>query len=314
MQLLFKRDDDQTRTFQDALTQIQQALRPVLEKLLVTYPGPDALGRAMGAAVLDGGKRLRPFFHLAACEALGVGDPASLEVAAVLELIHCYSLVHDDLPCMDDATLRRGAPTIHVRFGQSTALLAGNALLTLAFEALANLDAPSQKRCALVKTLARASGPQGMMAGQYFDLNPDPTPTLDDITRMQRLKTGALIEACFGCALILADETADHPLHTFGQEIGLAFQILDDLKDLLACADAVGKDVGHDGDKATFVSLLGPEGAAHEMTQCLVRARNCLQGTRSDLALQQVVEALHKDLQDLLEKGASSLARLAHPL
>lgn len=311
MQPLFNKDEE-TRTFQETLALIQRALHPVLEALLETHPGSGALGRAMGAAVLDGGKRLRPFFHLAACEALGVGGPISLEIAAVLEMIHCYSLVHDDLPCMDDAQLRRGAPTIHVRFGQSTALLAGNALLTLAFEVLAKLDISHKKRCALVTTLARASGPQGMMAGQYFDLNPSPTPTLEDVTRMQRLKTGALIEACFGCALILADEAEDHPLHTFGQEIGLAFQILDDLKDLLACAEAVGKDVGHDGDKATFVSLLGPEGAAHEMTQCLGRARDCLQGTRSDLFLRQVVEALHRDLQDLLTKGASYPVCLAH--
>ena len=286
--------------FQAALEDTQIEVSAFLETLLKNRTAPKALGRAMEAAVLVGGKRLRPFFHRQACQILDVQGNESVAVAAAIELIHCYSLVHDDLPCMDDAELRRGAPTIHVRFGENTALLAGNALLTLAFEVIASLEVSAPQRVQLIQCLARASGAQGMMAGQYMDLHPSPSPNLDEISRMQRLKTGALIEACIESALILKGGVSRHPLLIFGHEVGLAFQILDDLKDLLGHTSAIGKDTGNDASKVTFVSLLGPQEAAEKVHSCLRIAQEALPKGPLAAPLRGVVEALNMELQGLL--------------
>ena len=240
-----------------------------LDALLPRPAGAEArLFEAMRYAVLGGGKRLRPLLVLASSELFGVAPGSAERVAAAIELVHGYSLVHDDLPCMDDDDLRRGRPTVHKAFDEATAVLAGDALLTLAFEVLA---APATHedpavRIELVQSLALAAGGQGMVGGQTIDLAAEhQSLDLDAITRLQQLKTGALIGFSCEAGAILGRATgaARQALRAYAQDLGLAFQIADDLLDAEGTAAEVGKRVGKDAaaGKATFVSLLGLEGA-----------------------------------------------------
>ncbi|RZJ13373.1 MAG: polyprenyl synthetase family protein [Haliea sp.] len=227
-------------------------------------PAPAGLGDAMRYAVLDGGKRLRPLLVLASCEAAGGNLQAALRAACAVELIHAYSLVHDDMPCMDNDVLRRGKPTVHVQFGEAQALLAGDALQALAFEILTpedgSVDAATQAR--LCRMLAQAAGHQGMAGGQAIDLasvgKPLTSPQLHD---MHRLKTGALLQASvmMGAACGSPGETAEQALRDYGAAIGLAFQVVDDVLDVIADSATLGKTAGKDAaqDKPTFVSLMG---------------------------------------------------------
>ncbi|MEQ9640111.1 MAG: polyprenyl synthetase family protein [Alphaproteobacteria bacterium] len=250
-----------------ALREVADAVERSLGELLPSDGGETPLAEAMRYGALGGGKRLRPFLVLAGARLAGAPDSASLPVAAAIEMVHCYSLIHDDLPCMDDDVLRRGRPTVHVKYDEATAVLAGDALLTEAFGVLARAEiGPAETRAALVAGLARAAGPAGMAGGQMLDLMGE-GKTWDEagITRMERLKTGALIAFACEAGAIVAAAPAEHRarLRRYGEHLGLAFQITDDLLDVRGEAGEIGKSVGKDAiaDKATFVKLLGLDGA-----------------------------------------------------
>lgn len=226
------------------------------------------LGEAMRYATLGGGKRFRPFLVIEAAGLFGVPEQAALNAAAAVECIHCYSLVHDDLPAMDDDDLRRGRPTVHKAFDEATAILAGDGLLTFAFEILGRTDThpDSLVRSDLVIGLAKASGWEGMCGGQMLDLEAEGvTQDLNGITQIQALKTGALIRFAAEAGAILGKASAADraAVVAYSQAVGLAFQISDDLLDAEGDAAAVGKATGKDAaaGKATFVSLLGADKA-----------------------------------------------------
>ena len=235
------------------------------------WASPAELNHAMRYAVLDGGKRLRPLLVLAAYEAVSGltasgADAAPMRAACAVELIHAYSLVHDDMPCMDNDVLRRGKPTVHVQFGQAGALLAGDALQTLAFEVLTPLDGSVDPavQARLCGILARASGRVGMAGGQAIDLSSVGQALSEDSLRhMHQLKTGALLQASvmMGAACGPARAMALHALEAFGQAIGLAFQVVDDVLDVTADSATLGKTAGKDADndKPTYVALMGLE-------------------------------------------------------
>ncbi len=227
-------------------------------------PAPAGLGDPMRYAVLAGGKRLRPLLVMAACEAVGGNLDAALRSACAVELIHAYSLVHDDLPCMDNDVLRRGKPTVHVRFGEAQALLAGDALQALAFELLTPDDdtVDSRTQARLCRMLARAAGFRGMAGGQAIDLaSVGVSLTSEQLHEMHGLKTGALLQASvmMGAACGAASRAAQNALGEYGAALGLAFQVVDDILDVTADAPALGKTAGKDAaqHKPTFVSLMG---------------------------------------------------------
>ncbi|MFD0669786.1 polyprenyl synthetase family protein [Ramlibacter sp. MAHUQ-53] len=234
--------------------------------LWVPADAPAGLGEAMRYAVLDGGKRLRPLLVLAAAEAAGGHLEAALRAACAVELIHAYSLVHDDMPCMDNDVLRRGKPTVHVAFGEAQALLAGDALQALAFELLTpqDSDIPASAQAHLCRLLARCAGHAGMAGGQAIDLaSVGQALTEDELRRMHRLKTGALLQGSvmMGAACGAAGDDAHQALARYGAAIGLAFQVVDDILDVTADSATLGKTAGKDAanDKPTYVSLLGLE-------------------------------------------------------
>jgi farnesyl diphosphate synthase len=255
-----------------AMARNAEAVETVLDKLLPLGDGPEhRVMEAMRYSSLGGGKRVRPFLVTASADLFGVPRDASLRVAAAVEMVHCYSLIHDDLPAMDDDDLRRGRPTCHIEFDEATAILAGDALLTKAFEVLAD-DATHQDarvRADLVLALAKASGHEGMVGGQMLDLvAEDHELDVPEITRLQRMKTGELIAVSCEAGAILG-KASDHArlqLHAYAHDIGLAFQIADDLLDVEGDAESVGKATGKDAaaGKATFVSLLGVERAREQ--------------------------------------------------
>jgi len=242
------------------------------------------LNLAMRYAVLDGGKRLRPLLVLAACEAVHGNPQAALRAACAVELIHAYSLVHDDMPCMDNDVLRRGKPTVHVKFGQAQALLAGDALQALAFELLTPDDdtvaAATQAR--LCRMLARAAGGQGMAGGQAIDLASVGLPlSSGQLHEMHRLKTGALLQASvlMGANCGTASAQVMDALHDYGAAVGLAFQVVDDILDVTADSVTLGKTAGKDAaqDKPTFISLMGLAASKEYARQLLARALASLQ-------------------------------------
>jgi farnesyl diphosphate synthase len=252
-----------------------------LDTLLPRVQGPESkLMSAMRYAALGGGKRLRPFLVVETGRLFGVDERCLLRVGAALECIHTYSLIHDDLPCMDDDSLRRGRPTVHIAYDEATAVLAGDALLTIAFEILsdAQTHADPNVRIALIARLAEAAGARGMVGGQMMDMIANELG--DDIaavTRMQRLKTGALMTYAvdMGALMGRASEEARHALNAYAHDLGLAFQITDDLLDAEGNAEDLGKAVGKDNvhGKATFVSLLGLEGAKQRVQLLSVQAK-----------------------------------------
>ena len=238
--------------------------------------------RAMRYAV-QGGKRLRAFLVLESAAMLGVPPEQAVSAAAAIEALHAYSLVHDDLPCMDDDDLRRGQPTLHVKWDEATAVLAGDALQTLAFELLTDpaLGA-AERRVALVASLARASGVEGMVLGQALDIAAETaaTPlTLAQITRLQAGKTGALIRWSAEAGAVIAGQDPG-PLGRYATALGLAFQIADDILDIEGDADKAGKRLRKDAGagKATFVSLLGMHGAKARARALVAEAGDALQG------------------------------------
>ena len=278
------------------LVQASISLKPALDAIgrtvdqrfdrLLTVPGDgrDRLYEAMRHAAIGGGKRMRPLLVVAACDLFHVDRDRALRVAIAIEAVHVYSLIHDDLPCMDDDDLRRGKPTVHKAFDEATAVLAGDSLHALAFEVLADPATHEDPfaRAELVLELARASGPSGMAGGQMMDLAAESVPfDLGETTRLQQLKTGALIGFCLEAGAIMGriPESQRTPLRGYARDLGLAFQIADDLLDVEGEAANTGKAVGKDADrgKATFVSLLGVE-----------RAR-----TQAQMLIDQAIEHLH---------------------
>ena len=240
-----------------------------VERALETWVGTDApagLGEAMRYAVLDGGKRLRPLLVLAASEAVGGNERAALRAACAVELIHAYSLVHDDMPCMDNDVLRRGKPTVHVKYGEAGALLAGDALQALAFELLTpdSDNVPEAMQARLCRLLAHAAGSAGMAGGQAIDLA-SVGLKLDEnqLRHMHRLKTGALLQGSVLMGVACGDVSAGErqALSDFGAALGLAFQVVDDILDVTADSATLGKTAGKDAeqDKPTYVSILGLE-------------------------------------------------------
>jgi len=266
--------------FKQALDDAAAKIGACLNEVLMPF-GDLPVANAMRYAT-SGGKRLRGFLVLESARLHGVDPARAVYAAAAVEMLHAYSLVHDDLPCMDDDDLRRGQPTVHVKWDEATAVLAGDALQTLAFEVLAS-DAVSEDpavRLALIAALAKASGAQGMVLGQALDIAAETasTPlTLEQITRLQDGKTGALI--CWsseaGAVMARADVT---PLRHYSRAMGLAFQIADDVLDVEGDAELAGKRLGKDADagKATFVSLLGLEGAKARAAELVNEAEAAL--------------------------------------
>ena len=237
----------------------------------------------MRYAALGGGKRLRPFLVMESARLCGLPDEATLNTSAALECVHCYSLVHDDLPAMDDDDLRRGRPTVHKAFDEAIAILTGDSLLTLAFEILADPATHSDAaiRSALALGLAKSAGRAGMAGGQMLDLAaPSQALNETEILRLQSMKTGALIRfACeAGAILAGADDAQRHALLEYGEALGIAFQLADDLLDVEGDAALVGKAVAKDRDagKATLVSLIGVEAARQRLSEMEARARDAL--------------------------------------
>ncbi|WP_299600946.1 polyprenyl synthetase family protein [uncultured Tateyamaria sp.] len=265
----------------DAATAIQARFNAVLGDL-DRVPVVDAMAHAT-----NGGKRLRGFMVLESARLHEIDPNKAIWPACAIEALHAYSLVHDDLPCMDDDDLRRGEPTVHVKWDEATAVLAGDALQTLAFELATRHEVgPGDVRADLAQSLAKASGAQGMVLGQALDIaaeTADTPLTLDQITALQRGKTGALIEwsATVGARMAQADLT---PLQTYARSLGLAFQIADDVLDVTSDADTMGKATGKDADagKATFVSLLGLDEAKRRADQLVTEACDALHVYNAD--------------------------------
>jgi len=243
--------------------------------------GSPELLEAMRYAVLGGGKRLRPLFVLAAARAAN-GDPdAALPFAAAVELVHAYSLVHDDLPAMDDDELRRGRPTVHVVHGEAMAILAGDALQALAFETLAEAPLPPERIVTALRTLGQAAGALGMAGGQALDLLSEGRPPTEElVARIDRLKTGALIAASFRLGAEAAGASAELAarLEAAGRSAGLAFQVQDDILDATASTEVLGKTAGKDAaqEKATWVAAVGLAEARRRAAEAFAETRELL--------------------------------------
>ncbi len=260
---------------------IEQHLQQLLEG---GRQAPERLIQAMRYAVLNGGKRIRPLLAICACETLGGKPETAMTAGCAVELLHCYSLVHDDLPAMDDDDLRRGQPTCHIAFDEATAILAGDALQTRAFEVLATAPHYSaDQRIGMLQELARASGSEGMVGGQMIDLEAvGEASTLNELQTMHRMKTGALIEASVIMGAMAADSldtNREKLLRGFSQALGLAFQIRDDIIDKESDTQTLGKTAGKDeaGDKPTYTTVLGLDGARDQLDRIVREAHLALE-------------------------------------
>jgi geranylgeranyl diphosphate synthase type II len=247
-------------------------------------PRTDGLEEAMRYSLLAGGKRIRPVLALATADAVGLDTASILPLAAALELIHTYSLIHDDLPAMDDDALRRGRPTCHVKFGEDVAILAGDALYAEAFRHLLTAQPGAAERViAAARELAGATGVDGMVGGQYLDVA-GVSETPDDLRRLHELKTGRLIGASVVCVLLLAGAPEDAETtvgwHRFAAELGVLFQIVDDILDVTGTDEGLGKPQGSDErhGKRTYVTEYGLDGARKLAAQCHATARATLSG------------------------------------
>lgn len=274
------------------------------EQALSSWVGlntPAKLGEAMRYAVLDGGKRLRPLLVLAAAQSVQGQAEAAMRAACAVELIHAYSLVHDDMPCMDNDVLRRGKPTVHVQFGEARALLGGDALQALAFELLTpeESEVPAAIQAKLCRILSQAAGAQGMAGGQAIDLaSVGKALNEHELRHMHSLKTGALLEAsvAMGVACAAVPLHVQQALARYATALGVAFQVVDDILDVIADAATLGKTPGKDAtnDKPTFVSLMGLDGAriyAHDLQEQALNALedSGLQDVRALSALAHMV-------------------------
>jgi farnesyl diphosphate synthase len=276
-----------------ALAETATAVNQMLDRLLPPVTTAERrVVDAMRYAVMGGGKRIRPFLVRHSAKLFDVADAGALRVAAAIEMLHCYSLAHDDLPAMDDADLRRGRPSVHRQFDEATSILAGDGLLTMSFEVLAHPDTHANPlvRSELALALARAGGAAGMVGGQMIDLEAENAQLdLPAITRLQALKTGAIIEFSCIAGPIMGQAPADahRALQDYARDLGLAFQIADDLLDVESSEAVTGKPVGRDQEagKATFVSFLGVEGARKRARELADQAAGHLAkfGTRAEL-------------------------------
>ena len=284
--------------FETRLKEVADQVTVALDQLIPPAAGPEAeLMRAMRHAALANGKRMRPFYVLETGALFDAPEKSLLRVAAALECIHTYSLVHDDLPCMDNDDYRRGQPTVHKAYNEATAVLAGDALLTLAFKILANAEThgDAHVRCRLIERMADASGAMGMVGGQMIDMAEYVDATdFNVMTRMQRLKTGALIGYAMEAGALLggAREVERQALNGFATDLGLAYQIADDLLDAEGSQADMGKAVGKDEarGKANFVTVLGVEGARERVRLLAAQAKVHLAifRNRADILLQSV--------------------------
>lgn len=264
-----------------AMAEAADAVERTIDLLIPsTELAENVLFEAMRYACLGGGKRMRPFLVLESARLFGVNPDCAARAAVAVELVHCYSLIHDDLPAMDDGMLRRGRPTVHRQFDEAIAILAGDGLLTFAFEVLADPQTHEDPnvRCQLVTALAKAAGPHGMVGGQMLDLIAEhETFDLGTTTRLQRMKTGDIIafSAEAGAILGKAAPPQRHALRAYAHDLGLAFQIVDDLLDVEGTEAETGKTVGRDAaaGKATFVSILGRD-RARAQADMLIRQAN----------------------------------------
>jgi farnesyl diphosphate synthase len=268
--------------FEQRLNEVADRVTVAVDQLIPPASGPEAqLMRAMRHGALGRGKRLRPFIAIETGRMFGAAEKSLLRAASAIECVHAYSLIHDDLPCMDDDDLRRGQPTVHKAFDEATAVLAGDALLTLAFEILASSEThrDATMRCRLIERLALAAGCRGMVGGQMIDMNPGAAEgdALASLTRMQRMKTGALIGFAgeVGALLGGAHEHERHALAGYTNDLGLAYQIVDDLLDVEGDAETLGKAVAKDEEagKVTFVTVLGVDGAREQVRFLAAQAK-----------------------------------------
>ncbi len=248
--------------FEKQLKDDQAVVEVALEAFVRQFPGPEALGEAMGYSLLSGGKRIRPILVLEVCRLFGGASTQALPFACALEMIHTYSLIHDDLPCMDDDDLRRGRPTNHKVYGEAMAVLAGDGLLTAAFDIMSQGDLPARQMCRGVGCLARAAGPAGMVGGQVLDLAGEGRQLCaEEIDEIERMKTGALIEAAARLGAIAAGSTPEQEeaAASYARSLGRAFQIRDDILDVEGSEAELGKSVGSDQEreKSTLVALEG---------------------------------------------------------
>lgn len=252
-----------TEQYQRYLQRTEAALERACAQFL---PEDSEVCRAARYSLMGGGKRVRAVLVLSVCEMLGGSAPAADAFAAAVEMLHCYSLIHDDLPCMDDDDLRRGRPSCHKAFGESTALLAGDVLLTEAFEAVASAPASPEICCRAARALSAGAGSRGMVYGQELDLKYESlAATEEQLRRIHHGKTGALINAAvqMGAAAALADPEQCAALEAYAYGIGLVFQIVDDVLDQTSTPEQLGKPIGSDSEngKTTFATLYGAEGA-----------------------------------------------------
>lgn len=229
-------------------------------------PTSSEVGNAARYSLLSGGKRIRAILVLATCEMMGGDYHAAADLAVAVEMLHCYSLIHDDLPCMDNDDLRRGKPSCHKAFGEATAMLAGDVLLTEAFDVIANVEAPAIVNVRAARALGAGAGSRGMVYGQELDLKYEALAATEEQLRLiHRNKTGALINAAvqMGAAAAQANETQCRELEGYAYGIGLVFQIVDDVLDVIGSQEQLGKPIGSDSEngKTTFVTLYGTEGA-----------------------------------------------------
>ena len=281
---------DETDSFGARLETTAREVAALLEAVLAETPADGEIARpaylraAMRHGVFNGGKRLRPFLVVETSRLLGAPEPAAMRIAAALECIHCYSLIHDDLPSMDDDDLRRGQPTVHIAFDEATAILAGDALLTMAFDILSapQTDLAAEAKLKLINQLARAAGIGGMVGGQSLDLHAERvTPDEVGILQLQAMKTGALLRyACAAGAIASgADDQILARMMRFGEIIGLAFQLADDLLDVTSDAATLGKAAGKDAGrgKGTLVSLHGVASVRRRLDELVEEAESLLE-------------------------------------
>ena len=288
------------------LTQAMQQVETLMEQLVLDSTNDELLAKSMCYSLAAGGKRIRPRIFLATLQAFGVPlEEEALKIAAVIEMMHTYSLIHDDLPSVDDDDLRRGKPTNHKVFGEAIALFAGDALLTLCFEILAQLNLPSSIKPQLIAHLARAAGPSGIVAGQASDVQAEKQHVpLERLIQIHERKTGALLQYCFVAAGIVAGGSKEQLtlLKTLGMDVGIAFQVRDDLLDILATTQELGKTAGRDLEleKSTYPALLGIQGAKQALADYLLKAKQACQMLAEDgMDMTELVRIIEKlELRD----------------